>query len=567
MGSNELGQLGTGCIESEQSPTYVDFHTRIRKISAGASHTLVLTENGRIYAAGNNKQGQLGVGSRKSSLAFVRVTAPESLKFKKVAAGSYSAAFCAKGELYLWGTCTFGEFLTPRQIGQFKHPLKRLSIGSDFGSAIDSKGNIYSWGDNSYGQLGTGDYEPRTGPEAISLLQGKRVTAVSCGGCYTIALGNTINNSSHYQTNCSAWRSTAEQGFQRSADDRSRRSVKADSSAPRSLNTSDAHFLRNGDFNHLRERPGITDKSYIDEQNRSYDNRSVDRSYDSRGVDQSYESGRKRAGRSSTGKTPARSRRTDNTSTSFVSTKGISRSPDRERRRSSSKKTTFPDTSEKKDRSKHRSGSAAFGRPERSRNGYSDKKEKTPLTVKSPDKHRSRGPYKPPQLKAYFFNQETAPTMQTASFDDAEDKMDIVRPEQGQHSSGRQRSGYERKAPIDRHQEIPKSVPKNENLKPENKEQYQHSSDHQNISAISQPTDPRTQAYENEIENNRREIHQLKITIEELKCQVVGVGGNRERQHILYSSLTNGSPDRRRQNMQVLQEVGYCSTLKLMLMN
>ena len=192
MGSGEFGQLGTGFLQNELLPIKVEFYSRVRKVSAGNTHSLVLTENGKIYASGDNETGQLGIGNRKSSLVFVKIAVKENLRFKKVAAGAFSAAFCTRGELYLWGSGVFGEFLTPQKIGQFKHPLKRLSVKGNFGCGVDSRGNAYSWGDNTRGELGSGDFEPSTEPQLISSLQGKKITSVVCGGNFVIALGSTI---------------------------------------------------------------------------------------------------------------------------------------------------------------------------------------------------------------------------------------------------------------------------------------------------------------------------------------------------------------------------------------
>ena len=199
MGSSEFGQLGTGSLQSEVVPTKVEFYSRIRKISAGESHTLALTENGKIYAAGCNQTGQLGIGNRKSSLVFVKVAAKENLRFKKVSAGSFSAAFCTRGELYLWGAGVFGEFLTPQKIGEFKFALKRLSVGTNFGCGVDSKGNIYSWGANTHGELGTGELEQQAEPQIIPALQGKKITSVCCGRNFVIALGVTVQNPQYQQ--------------------------------------------------------------------------------------------------------------------------------------------------------------------------------------------------------------------------------------------------------------------------------------------------------------------------------------------------------------------------------
>lgn len=193
FGAGDYGQLGTSRLEQELVPVKIDFYTRVHKISCGHNHTVILTESGRIYAAGSNLSGQLGTKNKKGSSLFVKTVVPETLKFKKISAGSHSAAISLEGDLYLWGTGTFGEYLTPQRIIGFKHPFKRISVGNGFGCCVDSKGNIYSWGHNNHGELGTGDYESRISPKQVLALQGKRVTMVSCGGNFALALGNTLS--------------------------------------------------------------------------------------------------------------------------------------------------------------------------------------------------------------------------------------------------------------------------------------------------------------------------------------------------------------------------------------
>lgn len=40
---------------------------RMVQISSGVAHTLVLTKSGRVFAMGNNSNGELGTGSKRDS--------------------------------------------------------------------------------------------------------------------------------------------------------------------------------------------------------------------------------------------------------------------------------------------------------------------------------------------------------------------------------------------------------------------------------------------------------------------------------------------------------------------
>lgn len=125
-GSNEKGQLGYGPTESREmymlEPTQIpSFSDCAKQVACGNYHTLVLSLSGLVYAAGLNNEGQLGDSSRKNSLLLKVVDEISHIPMKFVAAGSFSAAISEeKQDLFLWGTGSFGEFLTPHRVKKIK---------------------------------------------------------------------------------------------------------------------------------------------------------------------------------------------------------------------------------------------------------------------------------------------------------------------------------------------------------------------------------------------------------------------------------------------------------------
>jgi X-linked retinitis pigmentosa GTPase regulator len=73
---------------------------------------------------------------------------------KKVAAGSFSASLSEVGDLYIWGSGVFGEFLTPHRVKTISGSTVDMCIGYHFGIALNREGQVYSWGHNSNGELG-----------------------------------------------------------------------------------------------------------------------------------------------------------------------------------------------------------------------------------------------------------------------------------------------------------------------------------------------------------------------------------------------------------------------------
>jgi len=64
MGKNNKGQLGI-CFTSDShaQPHCLNLPTRITQVSCGASHTLMLSSDNRVFACGSNEEGQLGIGN------------------------------------------------------------------------------------------------------------------------------------------------------------------------------------------------------------------------------------------------------------------------------------------------------------------------------------------------------------------------------------------------------------------------------------------------------------------------------------------------------------------------
>eukprot|EP00826_Nyctotherus_ovalis_P031579 TRINITY_DN2525_c0_g1_i7.p1 TRINITY_DN2525_c0_g1~~TRINITY_DN2525_c0_g1_i7.p1 ORF type:complete len:839 (-),score=257.71 TRINITY_DN2525_c0_g1_i7:25-2541(-) len=192
-GAGDAGQLGTGSREKEALPREVAVAAeKVQDCACGIFHTLVLTRSGRVYSMGGNNVGQLGTGTKRSSAVPTRVKELDSAGITKVAAGNHSAAVTSRGELYVWGTSLFGEYLVPTLFCSSGMCVEEVSIGGSFGAVIDRRGSLYTWGSNASGELGMGDFEAKSKPTLAKGLQGKAVTGISCGGSYAIALGKTI---------------------------------------------------------------------------------------------------------------------------------------------------------------------------------------------------------------------------------------------------------------------------------------------------------------------------------------------------------------------------------------
>eukprot|EP00361_Fabrea_salina_P004511 CAMPEP_0202433884 /NCGR_PEP_ID=MMETSP1345-20130828/13558_1 /ASSEMBLY_ACC=CAM_ASM_000843 /TAXON_ID=342563 /ORGANISM="Fabrea Fabrea salina" /LENGTH=401 /DNA_ID=CAMNT_0049046359 /DNA_START=583 /DNA_END=1785 /DNA_ORIENTATION=- len=136
---------------------------------------------------GSNNLGQLGTGTKQRSASPVKVRF--SKEVHKISLGQHSAAIVGPGELYVWGSGIFGEFLIPQL---FMKQVSDLNVGGSFGACLDQNGSVWSWGSNNNGELGTGDFEPRKTPARVSGLENKIIREVVCGGTFTVALGENV---------------------------------------------------------------------------------------------------------------------------------------------------------------------------------------------------------------------------------------------------------------------------------------------------------------------------------------------------------------------------------------
>jgi alpha-tubulin suppressor-like RCC1 family protein len=103
----------------------------------------------------------------------------------------------ATGELFVWGGNSFaqlglGDAQSRDAPVQVKLPGKALAVfcGSTFTFAQLDDGRLFAWGDNDNGELGMRNTTPYVSPmpNEFFLDIGKRVTAISCGACHSVAL-------------------------------------------------------------------------------------------------------------------------------------------------------------------------------------------------------------------------------------------------------------------------------------------------------------------------------------------------------------------------------------------
>ena len=164
-------------------------------VSAGAGFTCGLRRDGTAFCWGDNDHGELGNGTRGSSLAPVPVSTEQ--KFASVSAGwSFACALTTSGAPYCWGNTQpdddagpvpgdATERGVPVAIGG-DLTLSSLSAGFDHACGVTSAGAAYCWGENDDGQLGNGSKTASLTP--IKVATNLTFRSISAGLNHSCAL-------------------------------------------------------------------------------------------------------------------------------------------------------------------------------------------------------------------------------------------------------------------------------------------------------------------------------------------------------------------------------------------
>lgn len=185
FGNGDRGQLGLGDMKSSPVPKRVDSlkKERIVHVAAGYSHMLLVTSLGVVYSCGWNAHFRLGIRDLTSysvMTAPVKVFLPGGVKFRKVWAGmSHSLALSEGGKLYGWGRNLNGELgvlgkemehqSTPTCILGEKEFVVQASGGLSHTLAVTADGGVYSWGLGAKGRLGHGTTHNKIYPVLIKI--------------------------------------------------------------------------------------------------------------------------------------------------------------------------------------------------------------------------------------------------------------------------------------------------------------------------------------------------------------------------------------------------------------
>ena len=217
FGSNEFGQLGIkyniGSFTS--TPEQVIIEGIPKNVVCGGSHTVVLTEDNKLYVFGSNKYGELGVINNLNT--FIPTFIPTQLtidgvtEISNISAGTSHTAIVGINngvkQLYTFGNNDFGQL--KRSTFDKAVDLEGTPVSVAWGKThtavivnVNNKNRLYTFGDDKFGQLGK---------QIIEENKNNNCTLVACGKYHTVAVFNNnklvgFGNNDYGQVNLPAIR-------------------------------------------------------------------------------------------------------------------------------------------------------------------------------------------------------------------------------------------------------------------------------------------------------------------------------------------------------------------------
>lgn len=198
-GNGELGNGNSGISANSSEAVQVKGLSGVVGVAAGDSLSLAVTKDGKAWAWGWNREGQLGngtIGDANSSSLPVQVTGLSGVV--GVAAGYYHGlAFKSDGTAWAWGLGGYGQLgngtnagsTVPVQVTGLSDVVA-MAGGVYHSLAVKSDGTVWDWGANFTNQLGDGTGANRSVPVQTIGLSG--IQGVAGGFGHSLACEQII---------------------------------------------------------------------------------------------------------------------------------------------------------------------------------------------------------------------------------------------------------------------------------------------------------------------------------------------------------------------------------------
>jgi len=195
-GGNGDGNVGTEGARIQTTPVPVAVWSEVSQVSAGQGHSLALTRNGEVLAWGRGQFGQVGDGVTQFTSAPVRVNGLPRRARSVTAGWNRSFAVLEDGTLWAWGEHSYMALGAPIvhsglpfQVN-LPGPVRSVADGQSFTLALLENGDVWAWGFDNHGQLGleSTTYESAIVPQPARIPSLSGVVKIAAGLDHSLAV-------------------------------------------------------------------------------------------------------------------------------------------------------------------------------------------------------------------------------------------------------------------------------------------------------------------------------------------------------------------------------------------
>ena len=208
----DLTRLGSWGRDGERgggrtcaAPTPVAFPggsgTYVESVSCGPNHSAAVSRCRKIFTWGWGERGRLGHGDEEMRPSPARVEAISSEAFGVACGASHTLVLAEDGDVFGFGWNAYGQVGDRIELGEsVLFPVKCLqgtaaiNISGGFGhsAAVTVAGELFTWGFNEDGQLGHGHERNISVPSRVNFSEdaehSRYVVSVACGHTYTLCI-------------------------------------------------------------------------------------------------------------------------------------------------------------------------------------------------------------------------------------------------------------------------------------------------------------------------------------------------------------------------------------------
>jgi alpha-tubulin suppressor-like RCC1 family protein len=190
---NDFGQLGDGTTSQTNRPERI-LGTNVTAIAAGIHHTLLLKNDGSLWAVGDNESGELGDGTTTAVHVPKKIGTTNNVT--AIAGGEYHSLFL-KSDSSLWGMgynsdgelgdTTFSDAHSPEKIVTTN--VTAIAAGEWHSLFLKQDSSLWAMGWNQFGELGDGN-DSRPDVNSPEQIVNTNVMAIAAGWKHSLFIKN-----------------------------------------------------------------------------------------------------------------------------------------------------------------------------------------------------------------------------------------------------------------------------------------------------------------------------------------------------------------------------------------